>query len=79
MCSWKMIKFFKKIKNIFIGNFNRFFGKELTKEVQKRLQICMECEDKIRITKNEYVCKHCGCPIKSKSFVLDEECFLKKW
>jgi hypothetical protein len=39
----------------------------------------MQCEDKIKIGKNEYICKHCGCPIKSKNFVLDEECFLEKW
>ena len=74
-----MIKLLKKIKNIFIGNFKRIKGEELSDEGKRRLNICMQCEDKIKISRNEYVCKHCGCPIKSKNFVLDEECYLNKW
>lgn len=73
-----MIKLLKKIKNIFIGNFKRIKGEELSDEGKRRLNICMQCEDKIKISRNEYVCKHCGCPIKSKNFVLDEECYLNK-
>ena len=79
MCCWKMVTLFRKIKNIFIGNWLRLTGKQLTDEGQRRLQICLQCEDKVKISKHEYICKHCGCPIKSKNFVLDEECFLKKW
>lgn len=74
-----MIKLLKKIKNIFIGNFKRIKGEELSDEGKRRLNICMQCEDKIKISRNEYICKHCGCPIKSKNFVLDEECYLNKW
>lgn len=74
-----MIKLLKKIKNIFVGNFKRIKGEELSDEGKRRLNICMQCEDKIKISRNEYVCKHCGCPIKSKNFVLDEECYLNKW
>ena len=74
-----MIKLLKKIKNIFIGNFKRIKGEELSDEGKRRFNICMQCEDKIKISRNEYVCKHCGCPIKSKNFVLDEECYLNKW
>ena len=74
-----MVSFLKKVKNIFVGNFKRIFGQEMTQEGQRRLEICMQCEDKIRIGRNEYICKHCGCPIKSKNFVLDEECLLNKW
>ena len=73
-----MIKLLKKIKNIFVGNFKRIKGDELSDEGKRRLNICMQCEDKIKISRNEYVCKHCGCPIKSKNFVLDEECYLNK-
>jgi predicted amidophosphoribosyltransferase len=73
-----MIKLLKKIKNIFVGNFKRIKGEELSDEGKRRLNICMQCEDKIKISRNEYVCKHCGCPIKSKNFVLDEECYLNK-
>lgn len=79
MYSWKMVAFFKKIKNIIVGNWKRITGQVLTNEGCRRLQICMQCEDKIQIGRNEYLCKHCGCPIRSKNFVLDEECFLKKW
>lgn len=73
-----MIKLLKKIKNIFVGNFKRIKGEELSDEGKRRLNICIQCEDKIKISRNEYICKHCGCPIKSKNFVLDEECYLNK-
>ena len=73
-----MIKLLKKIINIFVGNFKRIKGEELSDEGKRRLNICIQCEDKIKISRNEYVCKHCGCPIKSKNFVLDEECYLNK-
>ena len=73
-----MIKLLKKIKNIFVGNFKRIKGEELSDEGKRRLNICIQCEDKIKISRNKYVCKHCGCPIKSKNFVLDEECYLNK-
>lgn len=79
MYCWKMVNFYRKIINIIKGNWKRFVGQELSEEGQRRLNICMQCEDKIKIGKNEYICKHCGCPIKSKNFVLDEECFLEKW
>lgn len=74
-----MIKIFHKIKNIIIGNWKRISCQKLTEEGQRRLNICLQCEDKIKISKKEYICKHCGCPIKSKNFVLEEKCLLNKW
>lgn len=74
-----MIKIFNKIKNIVIGNWRRFSGNQLTEEGQRRFNICMECDHKIQIAKTEYICKECGCPIKSKCQVLDEKCLLNKW
>lgn len=75
----KMVNLFHKIKNIIVGNWRRFTCQKLTEEGQRRLNICLKCEDKIKISKNEYICKHCGCPIKSKNFILEEECLLNKW
>jgi len=65
------------IKNIFIGWYRRLF-KPITEEEQKRLDICNQCTDKIKLGK-EYICKHCGCPIKSKVRAKDEKCLIEKW
>lgn len=48
-------------------------------ESQRRLDICMKCNDKIYLTKKECICKYCGCPIKTKTLVDDEKCLIGKW
>lgn len=65
------------IRNIIIGWYRRFF-KPITEEEKQRLQTCLTCPDKIKLGK-EYVCKHCGCPVKSKIRVDKEKCYLNKW
>lgn len=53
--------------------------KQHSEETKRRLQICMECDDKIRITKREYICSHCGCPIRTATLADEKECSLNKW
>ena len=71
-------KLFNKLRNIIVGNWRRITGKVLTEEGQRRLNICMECDRKARIAKNEYVCQECGCLIRSKCQVLEESCVIGK-
>ena len=49
----------------------------MTKEEKIRLNICSSCNDTINIGK-EKICSHCGCPIKSKVRVKEEQCKLNK-
>jgi len=65
----------KKIKAIFIGTFNNIF-KIRNKMYYTRLDVCSECEETIFKKK---VCGICGCIIKSKITVTDEQCPLGKW
>lgn len=66
------------IKNIIEGWYRRWF-KPLDEHEKRRLQICEACENKIRLYGNEYVCRSCGCPIKSKIRSKNEVCALNKW
>lgn len=66
------------VKNIIIGTFNNIFNRK-TSLSKPRLKICKECSDKKYIFKLGYVCKHCGCILKSKATVEDEHCPLNKW
>lgn len=66
------------IKNIIEGWYRRLF-KPLDEHEKRRLLICESCTDKIKITRREYVCSHCGCPIKSKIRAKNEVCVLNKW
>ena len=67
----------KKIRNIILGWF-RLFRKQETEESKRRLAICMECPDKIKI-RNSWVCSICGCICKAKVLVEDEKCLNGKW
>lgn len=67
-----------KLKNILIGWYNKFFNKNKTL-FKQRMEICNMCQDKIRLTKNEYMCKYCGCILSAKTRVLEESCDLNKW
>lgn len=60
------------------GWYRRLLGKT-SDESKRRLAICMECEDKVQLTKNEYICGHCGCPLKSAVLADEKECDLGKW
>lgn len=73
-----MVNMFKWIKMICQGWFRRIFN-ITSEESKRRLEICMSCEDKIKITKKEYICSHCGCPIKSACRADDKHCSIGKW
>lgn len=72
-----MLNVFKKLKNIFIGWF-KWFKKEETEQSKKRLSICMNCPDKIKIGK-DWVCSKCYCVCKVKVLVPEERCLENKW
>ena len=72
-----MIKFFNWIKRVIIGWRNVLTGNE-TPEARKRYEICMQCDDKIKVGK-DYICGHCGCFLKAKTRSPEEECLLNKW
>ena len=67
----------RKIKNIIEGWYRRLF-KPLNEHEKRRLQICECCDNKVKLYKNEYACKTCGCPIKSKIRAPKEVCPLNK-
>lgn len=46
--------------------------------MKERLQICMECEDKIKLGR-DYICSHCGCVLRAKCASPDEKCSINKW
>ena len=73
-----MIKrFFAWIKRVFVGWYNVITKKE-TPEFKKRYEICMECEDKVKLGK-AYICKHCGCELHAKTKSPEEKCLMNKW
>lgn len=73
-----MIKLFNWLKRIYEGWKNVILGIN-TEEYQKRYDICMACDKKIRLTRNHYICSICGCELKAKSRSKDEVCDLNKW
>lgn len=68
----------EKIKHIIIGTYNNLFHKEqlLSKE---RLGICKKCEKRKYIFLLGSICTECGCILKSKTTVKDENCPDGKW
>ena len=68
----------KKLKNIFLGTWWNI-TKQKNDLAKQRLDICNNCDLKLRITKNEYICSSCGCLLSSKTRVKDEHCDLNKW
>lgn len=76
MSNRKMV--IKKIKHIILGTLNNILNRN--KEIANpRLNICKRCSEKKYIFKMGYICKQCGCVLKSKTTIKDESCPLKKW
>lgn len=44
--------------------------------VNKRLEICLSCDDLIKLTKQ---CRHCGCVMTLKTKVQNAACPIGKW
>ena len=42
------------------------------------MEICNNCEYKIRLTKHVEICDKCGCVLSAKTRIKDEYCLLKK-
>ena len=78
MCCKKMIRFFNWLKRVYEGWKNVLTG-NVSDESKRRLEICMNCDDKIQITKKEYICSHCGCVLRAKCASLNETCDMNKW
>lgn len=77
MSSRKMVKVFKKIRNIIIGTYRNIFNKNQDLATQ-RLKYCNKCEHKMMFM-GQYICDQCGCIIESKVRVEDEHCMIDKW
>ena len=73
-----MKKVLNKIKYILLGNWYNLRGinYELMK---KRMDICNTCDKKVHLTKNVSLCSECGCILKAKTRIKDEDCLLGKW
>lgn len=63
--------------SIIVGNFNRLFNKKQLL-YNTRYEICRKCKYNQDTIIGE-ICGYCGCPLKSKLRVTDEECEIKKW
>ena len=72
-----MIAFFKWLGRVFTGWWNVIIDKQ-TPEFKKRLEICMECKDKVKIGKSWW-CSRCGCEIHAKTKSPKEKCLNGKW
>lgn len=72
-----VISFFKKIRNILVGNWRNLTG-YTSDETKRRRQICKTCEHNIRIGITR-ICNQCGCFIKPKTAVESEKCLMNKW
>ena len=77
MSSRKMVRIFKKIRNIIVGTFRNVFNKKQDLATQ-RLVICETCEHRIKFA-GQYICDQCGCILESKVRVEDEHCMIDKW
>ena len=77
MSSRKMVKLFKKIRNIIIGTYRNIFNKNQDLATQ-RLRYCNKCEHRMMFI-GQYICDQCGCILESKVRVEDEHCMIDKW
>ena len=77
MSGRKMVKIFKKIRNIIIGTYRNIFNKNQDMATI-RLKYCNKCEHRILFMK-QYICDQCGCILESKVRVEDEHCMIDKW
>lgn len=68
----------KKIVHIIKGWYYKLRGINL-ELLNYRMQICDECDEMLRLTKNTKVCNHCGCFLDAKNRVIEEKCPLNKW
>lgn len=68
----------EKIKHIIIGWWYRLLGLNL-ELFEQRMEQCKECSEILYLSKNEAICKDCGCFLKAKLVLEDEECPLGKW
>jgi len=63
---------------VFVGWWNVITNNQ-TEEARKRYEICMQCDKKKKIGKNNYICSICGCVLKAKAASPEEKCDLNKW
>lgn len=56
--------------------FNKNIGRVEAEISAKRLAICLECPELIKMTKQ---CKKCGCFMEAKTKLPNAECPLGKW
>lgn len=72
-----MKRFFNWVKRVIVGWYNVIFN-HMSDEAKARYEICLQCEDKIKIGK-DYWCTICGCNCKAKSASPEEKCLNGKW
>lgn len=75
MYCWIMIGWLKRV----ITGWWNVITKNESEEAKRRLAICIECKDKVKIGKNKWICSHCGCFIHAKCASPDEKCLMDKW
>ena len=73
-----MKKFFNWIKRVYVG-WKNVITHNISEESKRRYDICTKCNNKIQITKNNYICGSCGCLLKQKCASPEEKCDLNKW
>lgn len=73
-----IIVFFKWIGRVITGWWN-VITKNETSEAKRRYDICMKCNEKLKIGRNTYICSLCGCFLKAKCASPDEKCLNDKW
>ena len=56
--------------------FNKNFERALPEIAKKRLSICKQCPEYIKLT---HQCKKCGCIMNAKVKLIDATCPLNKW
>jgi len=56
--------------------FNKKMGRVDSDTYNKRIEICKECPELIRLT---FQCKKCGCFMKEKTKLANAGCPLNKW
>lgn len=72
---WKVVN---KIEHIAKGWFNYLAGRRNTLS-NYRMKICGNCPHKHKLFKIVDVCTICGCFLKAKTKVTEEQCPIKKW
>ena len=73
-----MKRFFNWLKRVYVG-WKNVLTDNISDETKRRYEICMNCNDKLQLTKSEYVCSHCGCVLRAKCASPKEQCDMNKW